>query len=242
MAETIFIDGRFHSRKQAKISVFDHGLLYGDGVFEGIRLYDGCVFKLDDHLERLFSSAKYLTLKIPMSLDELRWATLETCRRNELRDGYIRLLATRGEGDLGLSPWLCPIPSVIVIASKITLYPKEAYSKGLKIVTVPTQRNSAAALNGRVKSCNYLNNILAKIEGHIAGAVEALMLDRDGYVVECTGDNVFIVKKGVVYTPPTYMGALRGITPPADIYRPFPKARYLIWTPVVLCALQPTEH
>jgi branched-chain amino acid aminotransferase len=147
-----------------------------------------------------------------MTFEELKWLCVESCRRNELTDGYIRLVVTRGEGDLGLSPWLCPMPSIISIASKITLYPPEAYSKGLKIATVPTQRMSAAAMNPRVKSCNYLNNILAKMEGRQAGVPEALMLDRDGYVVECTGDNLFIVKKGVLSTPPTYLGALQGIT------------------------------
>jgi branched-chain amino acid aminotransferase len=212
MAETVFIDGKFLPRKRARVNVFDHGLLYGDGVFEGIRLYEGCIFRFEEHLERLFSSAKYIMMKIPMTLEELKWATVETCRRNGLTDGYIRLVVTRGEGDLGLSPWICPMPTVIIIASKIVLYPEEAYTKGLKIVTVPTQRVSAAAMNPRVKSCNYLNNILAKIEGHLAGAPEALMLDRDGNVVECTGDNIFIVKKGVLSTPPCYLGALQGIT------------------------------
>ncbi len=179
MQDTVFIDGEFYPKSEAKVSVFDHGLLYGDGVFEGIRLYDGCIFRLDEHLDRLYSSAKYLMLKVPMTPDELKWATIETCRRNGLTDGYIRLVVTRGEGDLGLSPWLCAMPSVIIIASKITLYPDEAYEKGLKIVTVPTQRTSAAAMHPRVKSCNYLNNILAKIEGRIANAPEALMLNSD---------------------------------------------------------------
>lgn len=210
--DQVFIDGKFYPKDKARVSVFDHGLLYGDGVFEGIRLYDKCVFRLGEHLERLESSAKYLMMKIPMSPDELAWATVETCRRNNLTNGYIRLVVTRGEGDLGLSPWLCKIPSVIVIASKITLYPKEAYTKGLKIITVPTQRMSAASMNPRVKSCNYINNILAKIEAHIAGAPEALMLDSSGFAIECTGDNIFIVKKGKLFTPPTYMGALQGIT------------------------------
>ena len=212
MAETVFIDGKFYPRDRAKISVFDHGLLYGDGVFEGIRLYDRCIFRLDQHIERLFSSAKYIMMKMPMTANELKWAMVETCRRNDLTDGYIRLVITRGEGDLGLAPWLCKIPTVFVIASKIKLYPAEVYTKGLKLATVPTQRMSASAMNPRVKSCNYLNNIMAKIEGKIAGVVEALMLDRDGYVVECTGDNIFIVKNGVLITPPTYLGALRGIT------------------------------
>ncbi|MFP4380735.1 MAG: branched-chain-amino-acid transaminase [Candidatus Sumerlaeia bacterium] len=212
MSQTVFLDGQFLPAEEAKISIFDHGVLYGDGVFEGIRLYGGCVFRLQEHLERLYSSAKYIAMHIPLDLEELKWVVVETCRRNELQDGYIRLVVTRGCGDLGLAPWLCKFPSLFAIASKIALYPPEFYEKGLKIVTVPTQRTSVAALNGRVKSCNYLNNILAKLEGHNAGALEALMLDAHGYVVECTGDNIFVVKKDVVYTPPTHMGALAGIT------------------------------
>ncbi|HUT25036.1 MAG TPA: branched-chain-amino-acid transaminase [Sumerlaeia bacterium] len=212
MSEIVFIDGRFCPRQRAKISVFDHGLLYGDGVFEGIRLYGGCIFRLEAHLERLFASAKYLALKMPLTVEEFRWVTVETCRRNGLKDGYIRLVVTRGEGDLGLAPWICKRPSVICIAGKIALYPPEAYTQGLKIVTVPTRRTSVSTLNPRVKSCNYLNNILAKIEGHNAGTVEALMLDDRGCVIECTGDNIFIVKDEVLYTPPTYRGALKGIT------------------------------
>ncbi|HPS03092.1 MAG TPA: branched-chain-amino-acid transaminase [Candidatus Sumerlaeota bacterium] len=212
MAETVFVDGKFYPRNQAKVSVFDHGLLYGDGIFEGIRLYDNCIFRFQEHLDRLYSSAKYLAMTIPMSAEELTWATVETCKRNQLTDGYIRLVVTRGDGDLGLAPWKCKIPTVIVIAGKITLYPKDVYDKGLQLVTVPTMRMPASAMNARVKSCNYLNNILAKIEGNLAGCVEALMLNSDGYVVECTGDNIFIVKNGVVFTPPSYLGALRGIT------------------------------
>ncbi len=212
MSETVFIDGKFVPRQEAKVSVFDHCLLYGDGIFEGIRLYGGCVYRLDEHLQRLFSSAKYIMLDMPMTFEELKWATVEACRRNNLTDGYIRLVVTRGEGDLGLAPWLCPMPTVFIIASKIVLYPKEMYTKGLALATVPTQRIPAPAFNPRVKSCNYLNNIMAKIEGHQAGVVEALMLNSEGYVIECTGDNIFIVRDNVLYTPPTYMGALRGIT------------------------------
>lgn len=217
MAGIIFLDGEFHTRETAKVSVFDHGLLYGDGVFEGIRLYDGCVFRLRQHLERLFSGAKYIAMKIPMTIEELMWVTVETCRRNNLRNAYIRLVVTRGEGDLGLAPWLCKIPTIIVIADSIRLYPEEAYTKGLEIVTVPTQRMSPAAMNPRVKSCNYLNNILAKIEAHHAGVSEALMLDSRGYAVECTGDNIFIAKNKVLSTPPTYLGALQGVTRDAII-------------------------
>lgn len=212
MSEIVFLDGQFLPKEEARISVFDHCLLYGDGVFEGIRLYEGCIFRLKEHLERLFSSAKYLALKIPLTLDELIWICVETCRQNNLQNGYIRLVVTRGVGDLGLAPWLCKVPSVIVIASKIALYPDEFYTKGLKIVTAPTTRMPVSAMNGRVKSCNYLNNILAKLEANNAGALEALMLDARGYVVECTGDNIFIVKKGKVFTPPTFLGALQGIT------------------------------
>ena len=208
----IFLGGRFVDEKQAKVSVFDHCLLYGDGVFEGIRLYGGCVFRLTQHIERLYSSAKYIMLKIPMSPKALIEKVCETVRRNGLRDGYIRLVVTRGAGPLGLAPWECKKPTIIIIASKITLYPPEYYEKGLEIVTVPTRRSHVESLNPRVKSCNYLNNILAKIEASNAGALEALMLDQSGFVNECTGDNVFLVKKGQLITPPVYLGALRGIT------------------------------
>ena len=212
MSEIVFIDGKFYPRERAKISVFDHGLLYGDGVFEGIRLYDGCIFRLEAHLERLFASAKYLALKMPLTSEEFRWVTVETCRRNGLKDGYIRLVVTRGEGDLGLAPWICKRPSVICIAGKIALYPPEAYTQGLKIVTVPTRRTSVSTMNPRVKSCNYLNNILAKIEGLQAGVVEAIMLNTEGCVAECTGDNIFIVRGGALSTPPVTAGILEGIT------------------------------
>jgi branched-chain amino acid aminotransferase len=212
VSEIVFIDGKFYPKEKAKVSVFDHCLLYGDGVFEGIRLYDGCVFRLRQHIERLYSSAKYVAMEIPLTIEEMEWVVLETCRKNKLEDAYIRLIVTRGEGDLGLAPWLCRIPTVICIASKISLYPEEAYANGLSIITAPTQRMSVAALNGRVKSCNYLNNILAKLEGKNAGVSEALMLNSDGYVVECTGDNIFIVKGNALITPPQYQGALLGVT------------------------------
>lgn len=212
MGRTVYIDGKFVDEKNATISVFDHCLLYGDGVFEGIRLYDGCVFRLEAHLERLYESAHVLTLKIPVDREKMTWIVCETCRRNNLQDGYIRLLVTRGEGTLGLAPWLCPRPSIICIAGSIQLYPKEFYTKGLEIITVPTRRNHAEIVNPRIKSCNYLNNIMAKIEANNSGCVEALMLDANGFVSECTGDNVFLVKKGELITPPTYLGALKGIT------------------------------
>jgi branched-chain amino acid aminotransferase len=208
----VFIDGEFYDKENAKISVYDHTLLYGDGVFEGIRVYEGCIFRLPQHLERLYESAKYIMLEIPMGIEELTEATAETVRRNGVRSGYIRLVATRGVGTLGLAPWLCPKGSIVIIADKIQLYPQEYYEKGLSIVTAPTMRNRVESLNARVKSCNYLNNILAKIEAYNAGCVEALMLDHNGYVVECTGDNIFILRKGRLVTPPVYLGALEGIT------------------------------
>lgn len=214
---TIYLDGEYVDEADAKVSVFDHGLLYGDGIFEGIRLYQGNIFRLEEHLERLEYSAKAIMLKLPLSRAEISGAVRETCRRNGLADGYIRLVVTRGVGDLGLSPWLCPKPSVFVIAGKIALYPEEHYTRGLSIVTVPTRRMNAAALPPAVKSLNYLNNILAKMEARQAGALEAIMLNDQGYVAECTGDNIFIVHKGVIVTPAASQGALKGITRSAII-------------------------
>ncbi len=208
----IYIDGEFLPYTDAKISVFDHGLLYGDGVFEGIRCYNGYVFKLDEHLERLYDSAKSLMLQIPISIESLKQDVLETLRRNQLREGYIRLIVTRGIGDLGLDPDKCSNPSVIIIADKITLYPQHFYENGLEIVTVSVRRNYPEAINPRIKSLNYLNNILAKIEAKQSGAVEALMLNNDGYVVECSGDNIFLVKDEIISTPPTHIGILNGVT------------------------------
>jgi branched-chain amino acid aminotransferase len=208
----VFIDGKYFDERKAKVSVFDHGLLYGDGVFEGIRAYNGRVFKLKEHIDRLFCSAKALLLDLPMSHAELMSATVETCRRNKLRDGYIRLVVTRGVGTLGLNPNRCKRPSVIIIAGKIQLYPKEMYQRGMEIVTVPTTRNLHSALNPAIKSLNYLNNILAKIEANNAGCEEAIMLNAEGFVAECTGDNLFIVKAGKLFTPPLSAGALYGIT------------------------------
>lgn len=208
----VYLDGKFVDSDDAKVSVFDHGLLYGDGVFEGIRLYGGNIFRLEEHLERLEYSAKAIMLEIPLTRDELRWATCETCRQNGLTDAYIRLVVTRGVGDLGLAPWLCPKPSLFIIASKISLYPKEYYENGLAIVTVPTRRIGPAALPPMIKSLNYLNNILGKIEAKQFGALEAIMLNEQGYVAECTADNVFLVHKGEIITPPASQGALRGIT------------------------------
>ena len=208
----VYIDGRFYNEKNAKISVFDHGLLYGDGVFEGIRAYNGRVFKLREHIERLYCSAKAIVLNIPMSPEEMQQAVLLTCKKNKITDGYIRLIVTRGVGTLGLDPNKCKKPTVIIIADKIQLYPPEFYEKGLEIITVPTVRNLHNALNPAIKSLNYLNNILAKIEANIGGYVEAVMLNAEGFVAECTGDNIFIVKKGALLTPPLSAGALYGIT------------------------------
>jgi len=211
-AMKIFIDGSYFSEADAKVSVFDHGLLYGDGIFEGIRAYNGRVFKLKEHIDRLFYSAKAILLDIPMSHQEIMRATVEACRENNIRDGYIRLVVTRGIGSLGLNPNKCHKPSVIIIADKIQLYPKELYQRGLDIITVPTVRNLHSALNPAIKSLNYLNNILAKIEANNAGVEEAIMLNAEGYVSECTGDNVFIVKDNHLYTPPLAAGALYGVT------------------------------
>jgi branched-chain amino acid aminotransferase len=208
----VFIDGKYHGERDAKISVFDHGLLYGDGVFEGIRAYNGRVFKLKEHIDRLFCSAKAILLEIPMSHAQLMRATVETCRRNKFRDGYIRLVVTRGVGTLGLNPKSCKRSSVIIIADKIQLYPPEYYKRGLDIITVPTMRNLHSALNPAIKSLNYLNNILAKIEANNGGCEEAVMLNAEGFVAECTGDNLFIVKNGGLSTPPLSAGALYGIT------------------------------
>jgi branched-chain amino acid aminotransferase len=208
----VYLDGKFVDQADAKISVFDHGLLYGDGIFEGIRLYQGNIFRLEEHLERLEYSAKAILLKMPWTRKEIADATCETCRQNDLADAYIRLLVTRGVGDLGLAPWLCPKPSLIIIADKIVLYPEECYTKGLEIVTVPTRRLNPAAFSPAIKSLNYLNNILAKIEARQFGAREAIMLNDQGYVAECTGDNVFIVHKGALITPSATQGALKGIT------------------------------
>lgn len=208
----VYLDGSFVDAADAKISVFDHGFLYGDGVFEGIRLYQKRVFRLEEHLERLEYSAKAILLKLPMTRAALSEAVCESCRRNGLVDGYIRLVVTRGAGNLGLSPSSCKQPSVIIIADRIQLYPREVYARGLSIVTVPTRRMSPAALSPSIKSLNYLNNIMAKMEAAQQGALEAIMLNDEGYVAECTGDNVFIAHKGVLYTPFVASGALKGIT------------------------------
>lgn len=208
----VWLDGELVEEAEARISVFDHGLLYGDGIFEGIRFYEGRVFRLEDHVDRLFNSAKALLLKMPLSHGEVCEAVLETIRANGLRDGYVRLVVTRGVGDLGLNPYLCPDPSMFIIASAITLYPPELYQHGLEVVTCSTRRPTPASLSPQVKSLNYLNNVMAKVEALKAGAKEGLMLNEQGYVAECTGDNVFLVKKGEVLTPPVSDGSLDGIT------------------------------
>src|SRR5437660_1887158 len=208
----VYVSGAFRPAADATISVFDHGLLYGDGIFEGIRAYNGRVFKLKEHVDRLFCSAKAILLGVPLSPSGVTEAVLETCRRNKVRDAYIRLVVTRGVGGLGLNPNKCKKPSVIVIADRIQLYPPEYYKRGLDLITVPTVRNLHSALNPAIKSLNYLNNILAKIEANNGGCEEAIMLNSEGYVSECTGDNIFIVKAGQMFTPPLSAGALYGIT------------------------------
>ncbi len=209
----VYINGRFYDKENAKISVFDHGLLYGDGVFEGIRSYNRLVFKLKEHIDRLYESAHSIMLNIPLKKEEMIKAVVATLKKNSLKDAYIRLVVSRGEGDLGLDPRKCRgNATIIIITDKIMLYPEKFYRDGLSIITVPTVRNLPEALNPQIKSLNYLNNILAKIEATNCGYDEAIMLDSLGYVAECTGDNIFIVKGGHLYTPPQCMGTLRGIT------------------------------
>lgn len=212
MSLKIYLDGQLVDENDAKISVFDHGLLYGDGVFEGIRIYNGRVFRLTEHLQRLYACARAICLTIPISIEEMEKATVDTVAANGLRDGYIRLVITRGVGSLGLNPYQCPKASIIIIASSIKLYPAESYLNGLKLITCATRRPAPAALSPQVKSLNYLNNIMAKIECLQAGCDEGIMLNEQGYVAECTGDNVFIVKNGEVFTPTISSGALDGIT------------------------------
>lgn len=212
MSMIINLNGKYVPKEKALISVFDHGLLYGDGVFEGIRTYNGRVFRLEEHINRLYNSARAITMEIPIGKEEMKEQILETLRKNKLLDAYIRLVVTRGYGDLGLDPKKCPKPFYFIIASSITLYPEKYYVKGLKVMTVATRRNIPEALNPKIKSLNYLNNILAKIEANNYGVLEAIMLNKEGYVAECTADNIFLVNKNEVVTPPTYAGALEGIT------------------------------
>ncbi len=208
----IWMDNGLVDKDQAKVSVFDHGLLYGDGVFEGVRVYNGKIFELDAHLKRLWDSAKVIRLVIPMTYEEMKNALDKTVRANDVVDGYIRLIVTRGVGDLGINPYVCKRACVIIIAGSIQLYKEELYKKGLKVVSVSTLRNHPMSLPPQVKSLNYLNNILAKIESLDAMAGEAIMYNHEGYVAEASGDNIFVVRNGVIYAPPTQAGSLEGIT------------------------------
>lgn len=212
MSQWIYLNGQYVTKENATISVYDHGFLYGDGIFEGIRVYSGNIFKCREHLERLYDSAKSIMLDIPLTLEDMQDAMVETIRRNELRDGYIRLIVSRGAGNLGLDPRRCPQASVIIIVEQLAIYPEEAYRNGLRTVSVSQRRNIPDALNPKIKSLNYLNNILVKIQANLADVGEAIMLNAQGYVAEGSSDNIFIIKKGVVYTPPCYLGALEGIT------------------------------
>ncbi|ATW25261.1 branched-chain-amino-acid transaminase [Candidatus Formimonas warabiya] len=212
MGLIIYLDGQYVEEEQAKVSVFDHGLLYGDGVFEGIRAYNGVVFKLKEHLKRLYQGAHTMGLKINETPEEMAQVVTETCRRNDLTDAYIRLVVTRGKGDLGLDPRKCAKTTTFCISATIKLYPEELYQTGLELITVATRRNIAEACNPRVKSLNYLNNIYAKMEANLAGVPEAVLLNNEGYVAEATGDNIFFVRDGVLYTPPISAGLLEGVT------------------------------
>lgn len=212
MENQIFINGKFYPKSEAMVSVFDHGLLYGDGVFEGMRSYNGLVFRMKEHLNRLWESAQTIMLNIPYTKKQMEAVVIETLQKNKLKDAYIRLVVTRGTGDLGLDPRKCKFPTVFIITDKIVLYDEELYRKGIEVVTVPTTRNLPEAVNPGIKSLNYLNNILAKIEATQAGYCDAVMLNHQGYVAECTGANIFMLKEGLLMTPPTYVGALKGIT------------------------------
>ncbi|MGI6361096.1 MAG: branched-chain-amino-acid transaminase [Bacillota bacterium] len=212
MGLKIYLDGAMVDKKDAKISVFDHGLLYGDGIFEGIRAYDGRIFQLEKHVDRLYEGANVLRIKVPCCKAEMRKIVVETCKANQLTDCYIRLIVTRGVGGLGIDPTGCLSPSVICIADEITLYPDEYYKRGLTLATVPTRRNINEACNVRVKSLNYLNNIYAKMEGQLMNVPEVVFLNNEGYVSEASADNIFCVRKGVLYTPPLYACVLGGIT------------------------------
>lgn len=208
----IYFNGELVPPEEARVSVFDHGLLYGDGIFEGIRAYEGRVFKMEEHLVRLYESARAIMLTIPIDMEQMGEAIYHTMEANGLRDAYIRLIVTRGVGDLGLDPRKCTSPNVIIITDRIALYPAELYEQGLRAMTAPTQRVGVNALNPRVKSLNYLNNILAKLDALQAGYPEAILLNPEGYVVEATGENIFILRRGVLVTPPAFVGILEGIT------------------------------
>ncbi len=217
MSRQIWINNELVPQAEAKVSVFDHGLLYGDGVFEGLRSYGGKVFRLEEHVRRLYESARAICLEIPFSQEAMSQAINETIAANQIEDGYVRALVTRGIGTLGLGPDGCENPQVILIADTIQLYPEKYYEQGLELITSSVIRNHPAALSPRIKSLNYLNNIMAKVEGAKAGCVEALMLNHKGEVAECTGDNIFLVRDGVLYTPPLDAGILAGITRDAVI-------------------------
>lgn len=208
----VYVDGRFVPKEEAVVSVYDHGFLYGDGVFEGIRVYSGRVFKLDEHVRRLYDSAKAILLDIPMPPEEMKGVIVEAVRRNGMHDAYVRPIVTRGRGDLGIDPRKCAHPTVVVIVDHIQLYPDRAYQEGLRVVTATHRKNAADALNPRIKSLNYLNQVLARMEANLAGADEALMLNHQGYVCEGSADNVFVVRQGEVWTPPDHVGILRGVT------------------------------
>ncbi|GGB48881.1 branched-chain-amino-acid transaminase [Fictibacillus barbaricus] len=208
----VYVNGEYVLKDDAKVSVYDHGFLYGDGVFEGIRVYNGNVYRLDEHLQRLYESAQSIMLKIPHTKEELTDIIVETLQKNKYRDAYIRLVISRGKGNLGLDPFTCGQPGVIVIAEQLALFPKKLYETGLEIITVASRRNRPDVLSPKVKSLNYLNNILVKIEASLAGVSEALMLNDQGYVAEGSADNVFIIKGNTIKTPPGYLGALEGIT------------------------------
>ncbi|MFC3883122.1 branched-chain-amino-acid transaminase [Bacillus songklensis] len=208
----IYLNNEFVKKEDAKISVYDHGFLYGDGVFEGIRVYSGNVFRLEEHIDRLYKSAHSIMLNIQQTPDEMTKLIVDTVAKNKLENAYIRVVVSRGIGNLGLDPYNCGVPNLVIIAEPLSLFPKELYERGLEIITVATRRNRPDVLSPKVKSLNYLNNVLVKIEAHLAGVSEALMLNDQGYVAEGSADNVFILKKGILYTPPTYLGALEGIT------------------------------
>ncbi|HOB87087.1 MAG TPA: branched-chain-amino-acid transaminase [Bacillota bacterium] len=212
MSRLVFINGKMVPRQEAGVSVFDHGFLYGDGVFEGIRAYNGRIFRLKEHIRRLYQSAHHIMLEMPYDEETMARNVVETVRANHLKDAYIRVVVSRGVGDLGLDPRKCKECSVVIIADSIVLYPDELYEQGLKVISVPTRRNAVDALDPQIKSLNYLNNILVKIEANQAGVMEAIMLNRDGYVTEGSGDNLFIVRRGNLITPPSYLGILEGIT------------------------------
>ena len=217
MSLKVYINGKFYNKEDAKISIFDHGLLYGDGVFEGIRSYDGLVFKFKEHIDRLYNSAKSIRLNIHLDKPQLIKEVIRTLKKNRLKNAYIRLVITRGPGDLGLDPRKCKKGVIFIITDKIKFYPQKFYEKGLSIITAKTKRNLPQALDPRIKSLNYLNNILAKIDAIDAGVEESIMLTHDDYVAECTGDNIFMVKKNKLIAPPCKMGALEGITRDAVI-------------------------